>query len=60
MDDLDTLPFEHSILDKLRERLELAKRIDDVEHTASKQAHDDNWIKKTADAMDIEIDSDDE
>lgn len=27
-------------------------------HKATKEAHEDNWVKQAADAMDIEIDSD--
>lgn len=27
-------------------------------HKATKEAHEDNWIKQAADAMDIDLDSD--
>lgn len=56
--DLPTLPVDYSILDKLKERIELAKKIDSGMHKATKEAHDDNWLKQAAEAMDIDIDSD--
>lgn len=56
--DLPSLPTDFSILDKLKERIELAKRIESTMHKASKEAHEDNWVRQAAEAMDIEIDSD--
>jgi hypothetical protein len=45
-------------MDKLKERIDLAKRIESTMHKASKEAHEDNWVRQAAEAMDIEIDSD--
>lgn len=56
--DLPSLPTDFSILDKLKERIELAKKIESTMHKATKEAHEDNWIQQAAAAMDIEIDSD--
>lgn len=56
--DLPELPSDFSILDSLRARIELAKKIESSMHKATKEAHEDNWLKQAAEAMDIEIDSD--
>ncbi|KAL8292938.1 hypothetical protein RQP46_000632 [Phenoliferia psychrophenolica] len=56
--DLPVLPTDFSILDKLKERIELAKKIENAMHKATKEAHEDNWIKQAAEAMDIDLDSD--
>lgn len=56
--DLPELPSDFSILDSLKERIELAKKIESAMHKATKEAHEDNWVKQAAEAMDIEIDSD--
>jgi hypothetical protein len=56
--DLPELPSDFSILDKLKERIELAKKIESGMHKATKEAHEDNWLKQAAEAMDIELDSD--
>lgn len=45
-------------MDKLKERIELAKKIENAMHKATKEAHEDNWIKQAAEAMDIDLDSD--
>jgi hypothetical protein len=46
------------MLDKLKARVQLARQIDVAQHKANKAKHDRNWIKETADAMEIELDSD--
>ncbi|KAK4701559.1 ATP-dependent RNA helicase DDX24/MAK5, partial [Phenoliferia sp. Uapishka_3] len=56
--DFPVLPTDFSILDKLKERIELAKKIENAMHKATKAAHEDNWIKQAAEAMDIDLDSD--
>jgi ATP-dependent RNA helicase DDX24/MAK5 len=57
-DDLPELPSDFSILDRLKERIELAKKVESGAHKATKEAHEDNWLKQAAEALDIEIDSD--
>ena len=49
---------EHHFLDKLKRRLRVAKEIDTVQHRASKATHEKKWMRATADALDIELDSD--
>jgi ATP-dependent RNA helicase DDX24/MAK5 len=46
------------MLDKLKSRVQLAREIDVARHKADKQKHEKNWFKETADAMEIELDSD--
>ncbi|EFP75857.1 ATP-dependent RNA helicase [Puccinia graminis f. sp. tritici] len=55
-DDLPSPPIEHSISNKLKELLELAKKIDTLEHKSTKQSHDENWMKKTAEMLEIDLD----
>ncbi|KAI0066909.1 DEAD-domain-containing protein [Artomyces pyxidatus] len=55
--DIPELPIEHHFIDKLKQRLQLAKQIDNAQHRASKATHDRNWIRAAADAMDIELES---
>jgi hypothetical protein len=56
--EIPDLPVEYSILEKLRERLDLAREIDSAQHKLTKEAHDENWLKQTAEALDVPIDSD--
>jgi len=46
------------MLDKLKARVHLARQIDVAQHKANKEKHEKNWFKETADAMEIELDSD--
>ena len=52
------MPIELDLLDKLKERVQLAKRIDTTNHRVKKDKHEKNWLKKAAEAMEIELDSD--
>lgn len=45
-------------MDKLKARLQLAKDIDKLSHKDRKAKHERNWLRETAEAMDIELDSD--
>lgn len=50
--------MERDILDKLKERVQLARKIDSLAHRSKKEIHDKNWMRETADAMEIELGSD--
>ncbi|CCO29390.1 hypothetical protein BN14_03402 [Rhizoctonia solani AG-1 IB] len=52
------LPIEHDILDRLKQRVQLARQIDAAQHKVKKDNHEQNWLKETADALEIELDSD--
>ncbi|BGP06000.1 ATP-dependent RNA helicase [Rhodotorula toruloides] len=56
--DLPTLPTDFSILDQLKKRIDLAKEIDQAQHRATKQAHEDKWLREAAEAMEIDLDDD--
>ncbi|ETW78187.1 hypothetical protein HETIRDRAFT_236608, partial [Heterobasidion irregulare TC 32-1] len=56
--DIPEMSVEHHLLDKLKPRLQLAKQIDKQQHQIKKANHERNWLKATAEAMDIELDSD--
>ncbi|GAA96723.1 hypothetical protein E5Q_03395 [Mixia osmundae IAM 14324] len=51
------LPIEHSILETLRDRVDLARKIDSAQHKANKETHDQDWLRKAAKEMEIDIDS---
>ena len=52
------MSVEHYLLDKLKERIQLARRIDAAQHKIKKENHEKNWLKEAAAAMEIEVDSD--
>lgn len=52
------LTVEFSLLTKLKERVELAKQIEIAQHRASKAAHEENWLAKAAEDMEIDLDGD--
>ena len=54
--ELPDLPIEGGFLPKLRERIELARQIEKAQHMVKKENHDRNWLKETAEAMDLDID----
>lgn len=52
------MTIELSLLDKLKARIQLARQIDTAQHKVRKVKHDRRWLKETADALGIELDSD--
>ena len=52
------MSIELGMLDKLKIRVQLARKIDSAQHKVKKENHERNWMKETAEAMDIELDSD--
>ncbi|KAK3813094.1 MAG: P-loop containing nucleoside triphosphate hydrolase protein [Benniella sp.] len=51
-------PVDHSVLAEMKKRVALAKKIDEQEHRIQKAAHQDDWMRKSAEAMDIILDDD--
>ncbi|RUS19581.1 P-loop containing nucleoside triphosphate hydrolase protein [Jimgerdemannia flammicorona] len=58
-------PVDHGIVNEMKKHVALAKKIDEEEHhlnkayiTSSFATHDDDWMRKMAEAMDIEFDDD--
>ncbi|SGY73122.1 BQ5605_C005g03263 [Microbotryum silenes-dioicae] len=56
--DLPGLPIDYSIYDQLKKRIEMAKKIENAQHKATKSAHEDNWLKQAAEAMELDVPSD--
>lgn len=54
-DEILDLPVERQMLDKLKIRVQLAQEIDKIQHTSAKQTHEKNWLKATAEALEIEL-----
>lgn len=52
------MAVELDILDKLKARVQLARKIDQALHKVQKANHDRNWMKETAEAMELELNSD--
>ena len=52
------MTIELSLLDKLKARIQLARQIDAAQHKTRKVKHDRRWLKETADALGVELDSD--
>ncbi|VDC07946.1 unnamed protein product [Peniophora sp. CBMAI 1063] len=56
--EIPDIAVDHHLMDKLKARLQLAKEIDKLSHKDRKAKHERNWLRETAEAMDIELDSD--
>jgi ATP-dependent RNA helicase DDX24/MAK5 len=58
--DIGEIDIDHDILNKLKARVQLAREIDKAQHRISKHNHEKNWMKETAEALDVILDSDEE
>ncbi|KAJ6487917.1 ATP-dependent RNA helicase [Mycena sanguinolenta] len=56
--EIPEMSIELHMLDKLKERVQLARQIENAHHKVKKANHDRKWMKETAEAMEIELDSD--
>lgn len=52
------ITIELTLLDYLKERIHLARQIDAQQHKVRKKNHERTWLRETAEAMEIELDSD--
>lgn len=57
-EDIPEMSVELYLLDKLKVRIKLARQIDNAQHKIKKENHEKNWIRKAAEEMEIELDSD--
>ncbi|KZS98247.1 DEAD-domain-containing protein [Sistotremastrum niveocremeum HHB9708] len=55
--DVSDMVVDHDMLDKLKHRVTLARQIDSVQHKIKKDNHDRNWIKETAEALEVDYES---
>ncbi|KAF9119453.1 ATP-dependent RNA helicase [Mortierella sp. GBA39] len=51
-------PIDRGVINDMKKRVALAKKIDEQEHRVQKSAHQDDWMLKSAEAMDIILDED--
>ncbi|KAF9337567.1 ATP-dependent RNA helicase [Linnemannia elongata] len=51
-------PIDRGVINEMKKRVALAKKIDEQEHRVQKSAHQDDWMLKSAEAMDIILDED--
>ncbi|KAI9476623.1 P-loop containing nucleoside triphosphate hydrolase protein [Zychaea mexicana] len=49
-------PVDVGILNEMKKRVALATEIDKLEHREQKSSHDENWMRKMAEEMDVEFD----
>ncbi|KAJ7359421.1 ATP-dependent RNA helicase [Mycena albidolilacea] len=56
--EIPEMGIELSMLDKLKERVQLARQIENAHHKIKKTNHDRKWMRETAEAMEVELDSD--
>ncbi|CAG7847725.1 ATP-dependent RNA helicase MAK5 [Serendipita indica DSM 11827] len=54
-DEIPELPVERTLLDRLKERINLAREIDKIQHSTTKKKHDNNWLKMTAEALELDL-----
>lgn len=57
-DEIPEISVEHYLLDKLKERIQLARSVDNAQHKVKKENHERHWLKEAAEAMELELDSD--
>ncbi|KAF8965062.1 DEAD-domain-containing protein [Flammula alnicola] len=56
--DIPEMTIELSMLDKLKARVQLARKIENTQHKIKKTNHDRNWMRETAEALGVDLDSD--
>lgn len=56
--EIPELSIELSLLDKLKARVQLARQIEQSQHKVKKTNYEKNWMKETAEALGVELDSD--
>lgn len=58
--EIPDMSFELDLLDKLKSRVRLARRIDLAQHSVRKEKHEKKWVKKAAEALEVDLDSDED
>ncbi|KAG8887492.1 ATP-dependent RNA helicase, partial [Tulasnella sp. 403] len=56
--DIPDLILEMDIVDQLKQRVSLARRLDTAHHKMTKTNHERNWIKNAAKEAEVDLDSD--
>ncbi|CAG8442223.1 2031_t:CDS:10 [Ambispora gerdemannii] len=55
---LSNFPVDQSIVKAIKQRITLARKIDQDEHKLQKNNYDDDWLKKVAQDLDVDVDED--
>lgn len=50
------MSVDHDLLSKLKDRIALARQIDNAQHNVKKDNHAQKWLKETAEALELELD----
>ena len=58
-DELPSYPVRHALLPKLRARVNLAKKIDDITRSEKKQRAKGDWLRRNAEAAGLVVEEDD-
>ncbi|KAF8171500.1 ATP-dependent RNA helicase [Pholiota molesta] len=56
--DIPEVTVDLGMLDKLKARVQLARKIENTQHKIKKTNHDRNWMRETAEVLGVELDSD--
>ncbi|PVG01923.1 DEAD-domain-containing protein [Serendipita vermifera] len=54
-DEVPEVLVERDLFDKLKQRVSIAREIDKIHHSSTKKKHENNWLKVTAEALEIEL-----
>ncbi|XP_057715598.1 ATP-dependent RNA helicase DDX24 [Corythoichthys intestinalis] len=57
-EELPTFPVEIQCMAAIKERVNLARKIEKIEFYNSRQKHHNSWLRQTAEAMEIDVDED--
>ncbi|XP_077411514.1 ATP-dependent RNA helicase DDX24 [Vanacampus margaritifer] len=57
-EELPTFPVEIQFMEAIKERVNLARKIEKIEFYNSRQKHHNSWLRQTAEAMDMALDED--
>ncbi|CAG8762306.1 4566_t:CDS:2, partial [Dentiscutata heterogama] len=51
-------PIDGGVINSMKQRMDLARQIDQEEHKLQKGSHDDEWFKKVAEDLEVDLDDD--
>ncbi|KAF5909590.1 ATP-dependent RNA helicase DDX24, partial [Clarias magur] len=57
-EDLAMFPVENKCMTAIKERVEMARKIEKIEYYNSRQKHHNSWFRQAAEEMDIDLDDD--
>ena len=57
-DDIPSFPVDHSYYNAVKQRVDLARLIDQESHSVAKKKHTNDWFIKAAKELDVDLDED--